>query len=206
MNKLRLTILFNFCTVLVLFLSVFILESCSCNCGARNSSDVPLSVLTKANDFIISKTGKEFFDKYITPEFALIKYQPPDYKMAYRFFIPEKPFVNEFIKFTVDGDGNIDTNYEISGIPDFKSNPGYCDFSIDEKGAIQSAQKSGLEEGITPWKTGLVWDATLNRYTWHVLATSSQSGEKNEFKGSGKELVIDPGNGKVLAVNYWHIP
>jgi hypothetical protein len=205
MNRSTKNIALTILSAILLLTSTFLFNSC-CNCGAGNASDVPLSILVKSNDFIINKTGKDFFNKYITPEFGLIKYQPPYYKMAYRFFMPEKPFVDEIINFTVDSLGNVDTSYEISGIPDYKANPGSCNFLLNEKEVIQSAQKYGLEEGVISWKIGLVWDATLNRYAWHVLSTLSQSGVGKDYKGNGKELVIDPGTGKILAVNYWHIP
>lgn len=198
--------MYKVCAVFLLSIASMALYSCSCGCGAGNTSDVPLSVLTRANDFIITRTGKDFFDKYITADFALIKYDAPNYKMAYRFFMPEKPYVNGLITFTVDSLGDVLDGSAVTGIPEYKANPESCNFLIDEKGAIQSAQKSGLEEGVAKWKVGLVWDGTLDRYTWHVLSTFSQSGEKKDYKGNGKELLIDPGNGKILAVNYWHVP
>ena len=182
------------------------LNSCSCGCGSADAADVPLNVLNKANDFIISKTGKDFFDKYITPDFALITYTEPNYKMVYRLFMPEKPFVNITIKFTIDSTGKIIDGDGVTGIPDFKNDPQSCEFNIDEKTAEKIASENGLRKGVINWKTGLLWDKDLDRYVWHVLSTFSETGKGNDYKGSGKELIIDPTNGKVLSASLWHIP
>ena len=198
-----------FAGLLVLLLPVsfgFLLYSCSCGCGAADASDVPLNVLNKANDFIISKTGKEFFDKYITPDFTVITYNDPYYKMAYKFFMPEKPFVNTVINFIIDKNGNVDRNDEIAGIPDYKNNPASCRFNINEEHAIKIAKENGLQTGVAKWKTGLLWDKTFDQYVWHVLSTYSESGEDKNYKGSGKELIIDPNTGEVISANLWHIP
>ncbi len=184
----------------------FVLNSCNCGCSIFSASDVPLNVLNKANDFIISKTGKEFFDKYITPDFALIKYKEPYYKMAYRFFIPDKPFVDELLTFSIDKNGKVDTTGEITGIPDYKNNPASCKFDINEKQAIKIAEDNGLKKGVNKWKVGLLWNQKYNQYLWHVLSTYSESGKGSNYNGSGKELLIDPNSGKVISANLWNIP
>lgn len=195
--------------LLVLSLSVslgFVLSSCNCGCSIFHASDVPLSILNKANDFIISKTGKEFFDKYITPDFALIKYNKPYYKMAYRFFIPDKPYVDELITFSIDKNGKVNTNDEITGIPDYKNNPASCTFDINEKQVIKVAEENGLKKGVNKWKVGLLWNQKYNQYVWHVLSTYSESGKGKDYKGNGREMLIDPNGGEVISANLWHIP
>jgi hypothetical protein len=64
-----------------------------------------LGVLKKADQFIISKTGDDFFKKYITVDFSQSKHIEPNYLMVYKFYMPEKPFVDELIRFTVDSTG-----------------------------------------------------------------------------------------------------
>ncbi len=185
---------------------LFGLNSCSCGCGTADASDVPLSVLNKANNFIITRTGKEFFDKYITPDFSLITYKDPYYKMAYKFFMPEKPYVNTVITFSIDKDGKIDGKDEIAGIPEYLKDPASCRFNIDDKQAIKIAKENGLKEGVSKWKVGLLWDSSYNQYIWHVLSTYSESGKDKNYKGSGKEFLIDPNTGQVISANLWHIP
>lgn len=195
--------------LIILLLSVsfgFVLNSCNCGCSVFDTSDVPLNVLNKANDFIISKTGKDFFNKYITPDFSLITYKDPYYKMVYRFFMPDKPYVDALIKFTIDKNGIVDKKDEITGIPDYKNNPASCRFDISEKQAINIAKENGLAKGVAKWKVGLLWDRSFNQYVWHVLSTYSQSGKEKSYEGNGKEMLIDPDSGEVISANLWHIP
>ncbi|MCK7525364.1 MAG: hypothetical protein MZV64_51015 [Ignavibacteriales bacterium] len=79
--------------------------------------------MKKADQFIISKTGNDFFKKYITADFLQSKHIAPNYLMVYKFYMPEKPFVDELIRFTVDSSGKVLTQYEVVGIPDCNSNP-----------------------------------------------------------------------------------
>ncbi len=186
--------------------SMFILNSCHCSCGISDASDVPLSVLNKAEEFIISKTGKHFFDYYIAPDFTLTKFNPPYYNMAYRLYIPEKPYVNAEITFTVDSLGNVDTTKEIIGIPDCAGNPELCSFSVDKKKAEEIAAQNGLKKGVIPWKTAFMWNKEMGQYVWHVLSTLKESGGKENYSGNGEDFIIDPNSGKILDKNYWHIP
>ena len=192
--------------VIILSSSSLILNSCHCSCGAADAADVPLSVLKKANEFIIARTGKTFFNKYIEPDFVKTKYYKPDYKIAYRLFMPEKPYVNVLIEFTIDAEGNVDTTKDVIGIPNCANDSNACSFNIDEKKAEQIAKDNGLTAGVAKWKTGFLWDKELNQYVWHVLSTFDESGKGKEYKGDGKEIVIDPGTGLVLKAYNWRIP
>ncbi len=92
------------------FLAITILScvyySCSrSSSGKQEGTNVPLNVLQEANLFIVSKTGAKFFHNYITVDFVKTKHFPPYYEMAYNLYIPEKPYVNTSISFTVDGAG-----------------------------------------------------------------------------------------------------
>ena len=113
--KSTLKILFVFSALLLT--SVTILTSCKCRaCEDQEQGSVPLEVLTKADSFIVASTGKDFFDNYITADFARTKHTPPYYEMAYKFYMPEKPYVDAVIKFTVDSVGNVLMNRDIVGI------------------------------------------------------------------------------------------
>ena len=130
--------------------SVSLLTSCKCRaCEDEEQGSVPLEVLTKANSFVIASTGKDFFENYITPDFARTKYTPPYYEMAYKFFMPDKPYVNVTIKFTVDSLGNVLTNRDIVGIPKCLNFPEQCDFNIDEQTAKQIASLASAEIPIS---------------------------------------------------------
>lgn len=184
----------------------FYLTSCTCStCGNNQDAEIPVDVLTKAKTFITANVGESFYNDYITPDFSRSKHLDPDYYLVFNFIMPEKPFVNNLISFTTDSTGKVYKDREIIGVPDCKNFPENCEFNIDEDAARNLAVSHGLEEGIKDWKIGFVWDSKFNRYTWHVLSTLTESGSTENFRGSGKEIVIDPGNGNVLAMNDWRI-
>lgn len=192
--------------LILILLSVSILYSCKCrSCQDEEQGSVPLEVLTKADSFVVASTGKEFFQNYITPDFARTRYTPPYYEMAYKFFMPDKPYVNATIKFTVDTLGNVIKNRDIVGIPRCKNFPEECDFNIDEQSAKQIATNMGLKDGVKEWDTGFMWDFKLHRYVWRILSTLTELGNEENYKATGQEMLIDPNTGEVFALNDWRI-
>lgn len=187
-------------------ISIAVLTSCKCRtCQDQEQDSVPLEILTKADSFIIASTGKEFFQSYITPDFARTKHTPPYYEMAYKFFMPDKPYVDAIIKFTVDSVGNVIKNRDIVGIPRCLNFPEECDFNIDEQTARQIAGNMGLKDGVKEWDTGFMWDFKFNRYVWRILSTLTELGSDENYKATGQEMLIDPNSGEVLALNDWRI-
>ena len=192
-----------FIIITVILTSIFF-DACSCSsCSKKEETVVPKDLLAKANDYIIKRTGNEFFEKYISPDFVRTKYTPPFYFLTYRLIIPDKPYVNTVIQFSVDSIGNVIKDRDIIGIPDCKQ--GDCGFNVTEEQAIKIATDSGLEKGIKPWKTGFLWNPKLQQYTWHILSTTSESQSSEGFRGFGKEIIIDPNSGLVLEMNDWHV-
>lgn len=192
--------------LILILLSISILYSCKCrSCQDEEQGSVPLEVLTKADSFVVASTGKEFFQNYITPDFARTRYTPPYYEMAYKFFMPDKPYVNATIKFTVDTLGNVIKNRDIVGIPRCKNFPEECDFNIDEQSAKQIATNMGLKDGVKEWDTGFMWDFKLHRYVWRILSTQTELGNEENYKATGQEMLIDPNTGEVFALNDWRI-
>ena len=190
----------------VILITVSLLTSCKClSCGNGEEAEVPLEVLAKADSFIISTTGKGFFDKYITVDFFKTKHTPPYYEMAYKLFMPEKPYVNAIIKFTVDSVGSLMKNRDIVGIPKCRYFPDECNFNIDEQKAKLIAGEKGLKEGIKEWDAGFLWDSKRERYVWKILSTLDEFGGEDNYRANGQEMVIDPANGEVLALNDWRI-
>lgn len=187
-------------------ISIAVLTSCKCRtCQDQEQDSVPLEILTKADSFIIASTGKEFFQSYITPDFARTKHTPPYYEMAYKFFMPDKPYVDAIIKFTVDSVGNVIKNRDIVGIPRCLNFPEECDFNIDEQTARQIASNLGLKDGVKEWDAGFMWDFKFNRYVWRILSTLTELGSDENYKATGQEMLIDPNSGEVLALNDWRI-
>ena len=191
---------------LSLLVTLLIGYSCSCSsCSKEEQSVVPEEVLSKANNFIISKTGQEFFNKYITPDFAKTRYNPPYYEMAYRFYMPEKDYVVATIKFITDSTGNVLKDKDIIGIPDYLQNPDECNFTVDRDSAIKIAKENGLKEGIKDWDVGFIWNPQRQIYVWHVLSTLHEMKGDIGYRGNGQELIISPVTGEVLDMHDWKV-
>lgn len=181
-------------------LSIILLTGCKCpSCERQEEAVIPAAVLKKADQVIINRTGEEFFNKYIKPDFIKTKYNAPYFDVVYHFYMPEKPYVNAFINFSVDSMGVVASDREINGIPECKDDN--CTFNINEEQALKIAKDNGLEPGIKEWHKGFLWDSKLNQYVWHVLSTFQEGGQRS----NGKEVIIDPNTGLVLAMNEWHI-
>ena len=189
-----------------LILLVSLLTACKCRaCDDQEKGTVPIEVLSKADSFIVASTGREFFNQYIKPDFARTRHTPPYYEMAYRFFMPEKPYVDALIKFTVDSVGNVLKNRDIVGIPRCLNFPEECDFNIDEQSARQIAVEMELKDGIKEWDAGFMWDFKLQKYVWRILSTLTELGSDENYKATGQEMIIDPVTGEVLALNDWRV-
>ena len=190
--------------ILVLFSVLF--NRCHCSpCSQKEESQIPLSILKKANQFIVSKTGDDFFKKYIAADFLQSKHIAQNYLMVYKFYMPENPYVDETIRFTVDSTGKVLTKYEVVGIPDCNVSPDNCDFIVDEKIARQIASKNGLSKGITEWKVEFIWDANYNKYVWSLMSTLKESKGEFGYRADGEKIIIDPNNALVLNKDSWRI-
>lgn len=189
----------------ILILLLFYFYGCSCNCGNEDYIKIPESILKKADNFIISNVGKEFFDKNIKIDLIKSKLVDSYFELHYKMQIENKTYVDEDIHFYVDSLGNIAADRDIIGIPDCKLNPSYCNFNIDEMQAKIIAEKKGLEPGIKEWKIGFLWNEKWQRYLWHILNVLYEAEGSNGYIGNGKEVIIDPSNGEVLEFNEWKI-
>lgn len=194
-----------FTLIFLLFTFYFLLSSCSGSSCTEDEIDIPPDIVESGNNFIITKTGEDFFNKYITPDFSKSNKVPNGYFLAYNFNMPEKLFVTGTIRFTVDSSGNILKDSEISGIPDCNQLPEDCEFIIDEQQAVVIAKENNLDEGIKEWRKSFIWSSAYNKYVWQILSTLRESIGDFGYRGNGKEMIIDPNSGKVLALNDWRI-
>jgi hypothetical protein len=193
-----------FFVILVLFAAIYF-YSCSCNCGNENMIQIPDNVINKANEFLISNYGKDFFEKYISLDMVRTQYDHPYFNMVYDFQIPNKSYNDELIKFSVDSLGKIADDREVTGVCNCQEHSEYCRFNIDKTQVKNIASRKGLEEGIKEWKVGLLWNEKYQRYLWHVLNTLQETGDSINYRGNGKEVVIEPDSGKVLEFNEWNL-
>jgi hypothetical protein len=192
------------------FITVSILSTVYYSCGSSNKgkqgkTDVPLNVLQEANLFVVSKTGAEFFHNYIAVNHAKTKHLPPYYEMVYRLYIPDKPYVNTSITFTVDEAGKVVETRDIIGIPNCNKNPTLCNWQVNKDSAVAIAKAEGLEEGIKNWQIKFVWNPERQIYVWRILTVIREFQGDFGYRGSGKEMLIDPVNGEVLSLTGWQI-
>ncbi len=197
----------NSITFLIAFI---ILSAVYYSCGTSNSkkggeSVIPLNVLQEANLFVVSKTGAEFFHNYISVNKAKTKHSPPYYQMVYNLYIPEKPYVNASITFTVDETGKVVESRDIIGIPNCNKSPTLCDWQVDKEGAVQIAQKEGLEKGIKDWQIAFVWNPERKIYVWRIQTVLREFQGDFGYRGSGREMLIDPVSGEILSLTGWQI-
>ena len=178
--------------------------SCSCSC-TDSQSTVPDKILKNSNNFIISRVGQDFFEKYIKPDFQDTKEINSKYYMVYNFKISDKPYVDTKIKFTVDTTGRVIDKADITGLPDCLSNPEKCRFNIDEEQAKKIATENNFKQGIKEWKVEFKWEPKYNQYVWSILSTLTASQSSFGFRGSGEILLIDPDTGNIISKDTWKI-
>jgi len=190
--------------VFVLLLVTYI--SCSCSkCDEEQKSAIPVEILKSADNFIISYTGVDFFKENIKVDFHRSKFTAPYFEMVYWISMVEKPYVHNKILFSVDTLGGVVKEREIIGLPDCINNPSGCEFNINEEEAREIARECGLEQGIKEWMVGFLWNEKHKKYVWHILNTLTASEGSQGFRGSGKEIMIDPFNGFILELNEWSV-
>ena len=178
--------------------------SCSCSC-TESQSTVPDKILKNSNNFIISRVGKDFFDKYIKPDYKDTKQIDSKYYMVYSFKIPDKPYVDTKINFIVDTTGMVIDKANVTGLPDCSSNPGKCEFNIDEEQAKKIAADNNFKQGIKDWKIEFKWEPKYDRYVWSILSTFKEMHGSFGFKGNGEIMLIDPNSGEVISTNPWRV-
>lgn len=192
---------------IILFVSfILLLEGCKCgSCEKDEEVNIPLNIIEKGNQIISSKTGDDFFQKYIKINNDASKKLSTGYYLVYNFTIPDKAFINEKITVEIDSAGNLDTNKELYGIPDCSADVKNCTFTITEKEAKDIAIKAGLGRGVKEWKIDFMWNSKVNKYVWYVLSTDTENKGSNGYTGNGVELLIDPADGSIVQQNKWYV-
>jgi hypothetical protein len=180
---------------------------------------IPDSIISIADDFIISKVGEQFFNSYIKYNSVKSRYSladsfciehpsscadfllEPHYYFVYDFKMPEKDFVDEFIEFVTDTTGNMVPSEDVFGIPKCSNNDCWNNFPLIERDeAVTVAQNNRLEEGISDWRVSFhFYGSEFDNYVWEVSNTLYQSSSES----GGKTLLIDASNGEVIQSSNW---
>jgi len=194
-------------SILILFASILSWQACTCfNCGNGNVTlDLPDSIFTKVDKYIESKVGKDFFANYFSADFLNSKKKKDFYEVRYDFIMIQYEFVNEKIVVITDLNGNIPEDYLPSGIPTCVRELKGCDFVVDEKLAVQIAETEKFPSGVKDWMVEFRWSSELNKYIWHIISTTYQTGTDENYKARGEELMIDPVSSNILKRREWAI-
>jgi hypothetical protein len=185
----------------------FAAGGCSCKtCGDNdNVIQVADSIFKKTDKFIISKTGKEFFENHIHADFLGSRKKQGKYEVRYNFRMIDYDFVDEEILIVTDSLGNISGGALIKGIPGCMYEETGCSFIIDRKRAIEIGIANELPEGIKEWNVEFRWSAEVNKYVWHIIVTTNEFGSRENYKADGEEIIIHPSSGEVLKKREWSI-
>ncbi|MBI5662480.1 MAG: hypothetical protein HZC46_10075 [Ignavibacterium album] len=108
----------NFIKILSIGILLVLITSCSGSKFDYDDTDIPIYVFKNAEKYIASKTGENFFENYIQPDFDNCTKVENGYFLVYKLYVPEKPFVKGDIRFMVDTLGNVNQNFEVFGIPE----------------------------------------------------------------------------------------
>lgn len=190
---------------IVTVLSLYILAGCSCIDCYKEKSNIPERIRKISDNFIIKKTGKEFFDKYVFFDFVKSEVSAGNFHMFYKLSIPEKSFVNETMHFVIDSTGIIQDEYDIIGIPNCNDEPEECIFNLNENEIIKIAKEKGLEKGKKPWEINFGWSTEYGRYVWHILTVNKEITGEEIYKGAGEELILSPSDGSVISQRKWKV-
>jgi hypothetical protein len=187
--------------------------------GAQAIQVIPDSIISKANIFVISKVGEQFFHSYIKYDSKNSRFsdadsfciehpsscseflQKPHYNFIYKLKIPEKVFVDEIIEFVTDTVGNVVSSRDVFGIPVCTNNDCWDNFPlIDKNEVIKIAINNGLEEGIRAWSVSFHFYAGgFDNYVWEVSNTLNHSNSGS----NGKTLIIGANNGEIVQSSNW---
>lgn len=191
--------------ITILFSSLLFAACCTCSNVSKDAENISESSRKKSDEFIISKTGKEFFNQYIKPDYRKITKIKNGYLMVYSFSIPDKEGIEGEIRFLIDSLGIIQKDNEIVGIPNCLSNSKNCNFTINRDEAISIARQKGFEKGIKDWGIDFTWDTKLEKYFWQIRTTLSETKGTEFNRSSGKTMLIDPESGSIIKTDEWRV-
>ncbi len=195
--------------IIFFFFSIaFVFNACASHSEVAQKPEnpaIPAYILKKAERFISSRTGENFFKKNFAFDSLKSKKIKEGFFIRYNYTRAEYPFVNEPVYFIVDSTGKPLKEYGIVGIPDCLLNPESCIYQVDESKAKSIAAKEKLPKGVKPWGVSFRWAPQLSKYVWHIVVTTKELGKGKHYKAEGVELLIDPSDGTVLKKENWAI-
>lgn len=196
----------------LIFATCFYYYGCSCSCGAEQNVIIddqfiklPAKIRENADRYLMSRTGSEFFDAYITFDGSKTTFQEPLYRVEYTWLNSEKPDFTGTIVFFIDTAGTVSNMIEPEGIPLCNYAPEDCLFKISSEEAKQKALEAGIKTAERPLIAKFEWNPSKSRYLWSVVSVLYESQGSQGFRGNGQEALIDPGTGAVISIKDWKV-
>ncbi len=192
------------------YLSVFtlfiIMQFYSCSCKDCEKPEyqitIPAEILDKGIDYVMAKTGQDFFNEYISVDYVESKETEKGFDLVFYLKMIENDFVDEVIDIKLDKNGDIVSE---RGIPNCIMNNEECDFLINKNRVLEIINNSDLSTGIRKNEVEFRWSKELQKYVWHILSFHNESEIGGEYKGNGQEMMISPKDGKILIFREWII-
>jgi hypothetical protein len=188
------------------FLSIIVVISVIAGCSSAISQQirVPEEVIEGTNQYIIQKTGDEFFNSFIKVDSERSSGDSDYFYVVYKLQDPDKKYIDEEIRIIVDSIGHI-VNEPVPGIPDCINDKASCSFNIDEAEAKKIAADNGLSKGKKGWKSEFTWQPEYSRYVWKISSVEYESEGSHGYRGNGEVIIIDSSSGQVLDKSEWFV-
>ncbi|MGE5180376.1 MAG: hypothetical protein ACM3PF_14920, partial [Bacteroidota bacterium] len=143
--------------------------------NARHLTVPSGAVLDSAWVILSAYVGPDFARQYLTldslhcrdvPAHGSV---PTGWSVAYRFRMPDKPWIDTRVTVAVDLNGRAVADDgrtgpatiaggAVDGIGDCAAHPEHCAFPIDKDGAAKIAKDAGLAEGVGAWEIKFLWN------------------------------------------------
>ncbi len=179
---------------------------------------VPDAIMLRAQQIVISRSGRAVYDTYIRYDSTHSKYVPPNsycqkhpssctaflldphYALVFSFRVPTIDSIRS-IGFLLDLNGDLIEDADFDGLLDCVNEPAECVVEVTEEQATHIAQSAGLEPGIRPWKTSFHWHAGVKTYVWTVQNTLYVG----QDRWSGRTALIDANSGELYLIAEWRM-
>lgn len=148
---------------------------------------IPNSVESAADDFLISKVGKDKFKQYYTFDKSRSSYANPKdsrYDFLAYHFSPWKAVTDFDDIIMVQVNRNNLKEVSSDAVPDCIKDTSYCDFGVDKKKALTIAKQNSITDNVV-----LDWRLGVKGLPFVIVASNSSQ---------NRAIYIDYRNGAVL--------
>jgi len=137
--------------------------------GVGQSGEViPDHVITRANAFVESRVGREFFASQYTYYHAAMNGQG-NWAVSYTLRVPGSDYRTS-AEVWVSPDPGVTKTLSYRGVPDCVHRPADCDFRITAEEAARIAEKAGLKPSLEPVQVWMEWNGDREIFTWAVTS------------------------------------